>query len=80
MRHCPRQGILKSVPPNTTETEVRWRTPIGIDKETNVTTTMNKRSGDLFPLGIHEVVYTFEDFSGNIAECTFNVTVTGKSK
>lgn len=41
--------------------------------------SMTHRSGDLFPLGIHKVVYTFQDFSGNKAECIFNVTVTGMS-
>ncbi|KAJ8041487.1 Hyalin [Holothuria leucospilota] len=69
-------GVEKSIPPNNTIAEVRWRTPTGRDPDTNVTVRGTHKSGDLFPLGTQEVTYSFEDYSGNQVNCTFNVTVT----
>ena len=40
--------------------------------------TSNYESGDLFPIGISNVVYTATDHSGNMDTVSFVVTVYGK--
>ena len=57
-----------------------WTVPQATDNS-GVTPTVHhvgKGPGDVFIEGIHSVKYIFTDDSGNKAECSFQVTVSGK--
>jgi len=59
---------------------INWTVPQATDNS-GVTPTFQhfgKNPGDVFPEGIHSVKYIFTDDSGNFAECSFQVTVSGK--
>ena len=41
--------------------------------------TPNRRSGSYFSApGLHEVIYKSEDSSGNVATCSFRITLKSK--
>ena len=55
---------------------VRWREPEAFPScKGAVTVTKTHNPGDMFPIGIHQVVYNFSDPNGNTRSCSFTVTV-----
>ncbi|MBK6264359.1 HYR domain-containing protein [Marivirga sp. S37H4] len=52
-----------------------WTEPEATDECGIVSFVSSHTSGDVFPLGTTEVVYTATDDAGNTSTCTFNVTV-----
>ena len=46
--------------------------------EDNVTITYNPPSGSTFSVGIYAILVIVTDDAGNIADCEFTVTVSGK--
>ena len=57
---------------------VNWTEPNATDNSGVVTVSSSIKSGSLFYIGITNVTYTATDSSGNTAEYTFVVTVTGQ--
>ncbi len=53
-----------------------WITPTGNDNCGTPSSSSTHNSGDVFPVGVTTVTYTFTDGSGNTTLCTFDVTVT----
>ena len=56
---------------------VTWTEPSAVDETSAVTSTQTASPGDAFNLGTTQVVYTFSDASGNVAICSFTITLTG---
>ncbi|XP_072042250.1 hyalin-like isoform X2 [Amphiura filiformis] len=59
---------------------ISWHVPTAWDMSGNVTTTVTGARGgpgSRFPLGQSTVRYQFTDPAGNMAECSFNVKITG---
>ena len=56
---------------------VTWKTVTTTDNSGFVSITTNFQSGDSFPIGSTDVLYTATDQSGNIATMCFTVTVEG---
>ena len=56
---------------------VTWDTVVATDNSGSVTLTSNFQSGDTFPIGNTNVLYTAIDQSGNVAMSSFIVTVEG---
>ncbi|MCT4559892.1 MAG: HYR domain-containing protein, partial [Crocinitomicaceae bacterium] len=54
---------------------VTWSGPSASDNCGSVTTSSTHSSGDVFPLGVTTVTYTFSDDAGNQATCSFDITV-----
>ncbi|MCG9911082.1 MAG: HYR domain-containing protein [Flavobacteriales bacterium] len=54
---------------------VTWTPPTATDNCSIVTLTSNFNPGDFFPVGTSTVTYTATDAAGNIAQCSFTVTV-----
>lgn len=76
---CP-DTIVEYADRNSVLKRINWTEPHATDNS-GVTPTVQhvgKNPGDIFPEGIHSVKYIFTDDSGNKAECTFAVTVSGK--
>lgn len=60
-------------------TAVMWMEPSVIDEEgLPITVSTNYQPGDLFPIGSTTVMYSFSDYSGNRAFCSFDVIVHGE--
>lgn len=57
---------------------VTWVAPQASDNCEGVTLTSTHNPGDIFEIGLTEVVYTAEDATGNITTCAFNVIVEDK--
>ena len=57
---------------------VSWTEPSAVDDTSAVTVTQTASPGDSFGLGTSQVAYTFSDASGNVAVCSFFITLTGK--
>ncbi|SNR39231.1 SprB repeat-containing protein, partial [Maribacter sedimenticola] len=72
---CPGDIVFDSFSSVECGDIVNWDAPIVTDNFPGVTVTSNFNSGDLFPIGTTEVVYTATDAAGNQAECKFMVTV-----
>ena len=57
---------------------VSWNAAVNVtDNSGSAVLTSNYESGDLFPIGISNVVYTATDDSGNTERVSFVVTVYG---
>ncbi len=54
---------------------VNWTAPVASDDCSAVTVTTTNEPGSEFPKGTTTVVYTATDASGNVATCSFDVTV-----
>lgn len=74
--------ILSSCPANKTVTAnascqavVTWGDPLYSDNCVGTTLSSTKPSGSIFNLGTTVVTYTAKDAAGNMATCSFNVTV-----
>jgi surface protein len=61
--------------PGSCSAIVTWAPITGNDNCAS-TVTSTHSSGETFPIGITEVIFTITDAGGRIAECSFNVTVT----
>ncbi len=55
---------------------VMWTAPAESDNCSGVTLSSSHNSGDSFPLGTTTVTYTATDASGNVAVCSFDVSIT----
>lgn len=74
---CP-ANIIVYVAPNSTATSavVNYQTPVGADNcASNTTQTAGLASGAAFPVGTTTNTFKVTDASGNVAECSFTVTV-----
>ena len=65
---------------NSKSKRINWTAPDATDNSGDQPKLQHvgKNPGDLFEEGIHSVKYIFSDDSGNVAECKFDVTVSGK--
>ncbi|MBA3899945.1 MAG: HYR domain-containing protein, partial [Bacteroidetes bacterium] len=73
---CPSNIAVNATSANGTT--VNYNTPIGTDNCTPTTTRIaGLASGSTFPIGTTTVTHKVTDASGNIAQCSFTVTVTG---
>ncbi|XP_041454281.1 mucin-17-like isoform X37 [Lytechinus variegatus] len=72
---CPIDVILMT-PSGVTDVSVVWTEPIATDDSGSVALVASHSPGDVFPVGLTTVIYTFSDASGNSATCSFNVTIT----
>ncbi|XP_072051832.1 uncharacterized protein [Amphiura filiformis] len=75
VQNCPNSNSVQ-VPFGSTSRVVTWNEPTATDDSGTVNVLQTHRSGDLFFLGIAQVMYTFTDPAGNMAPCTFSITVT----
>ena len=57
------------------EAAVTWTAPTITDNCPNEVVTSTHNPGDVFPKGITTVTYTVTDCGGNVATCSFDVTV-----
>ncbi len=76
VNNCP-ANITVSNTPGVCGAVVNYTTPVGVDNCPGVTTTRiaGLASGSTFPIGTTTNTYRATDASGNIATCTFTVTV-----
>ena len=72
--NCP-QSISVTVPMGTPTLMVTWIEPTATDDSGIEPEKMQTHlSGDSFPVGTTNVIYSFQDEAGNQALCTFDVT------
>lgn len=72
---CP-ANISQNASAGLCSAVVSWAAPLASDNcSATVTQTSGSISGSTFPVGIHSILYTATDPSGNTATCTFTVTV-----
>jgi len=57
------------------EAAVTWTTLTVMDNCPNEVVTSTHNPGDIFPKGTTTVTYTVTDCGGNVATCSFDVTV-----
>ena len=76
---CP-DTVIEYADRNSRSKRINWTVPHATDNSGDPPHVLHigKNPGDLFAEGIHSVKYIFTDSSGNIAECKFEVTVSGK--
>jgi hypothetical protein len=74
---CP-PDIFVNSDPGVCGAVVTYTAPTGLDNCPGSTTalTAGLASGATFPVGVTTVTYTVTDLAGNIADCSFDVTVT----
>ncbi len=70
--HCPEDMTVNGGPNGMI---VTWDIE-AVDTCSDVTVTCTPESGSFFPIGTTQVICEAEDASGNITECSFEVTVT----
>jgi hypothetical protein len=73
--NCP-GNISTTVPGCEAGSVMSWTPPTVADNCPMVTLTSTHNPGDFFPCGTTVVTYTATDMAGNVATCSFNVTVT----
>ena len=74
---CP-EDIAVDTNPGQGNGTVTWSPPSATDNSgETVFLTSDLEPGD-YPIGEYNVTYTGEDASGNTAQCSFTVIVTGK--
>ena len=77
--------VIFGCPPDQTVTmsadselvPVEWTEPMATDNSGSVTLISDYHPGDSFSFGTTTVTYTATDGAGNIAMCSFNITVSG---
>lgn len=75
IENCPASFTVPVLPTETT-VEVSWVEPTTPE---NATFTSNFQPGDSFPVGNDtEVIYSLVDEAGNLATCSFTVSVIRK--
>jgi HYR domain len=72
-RNCPANISVNTTTSSATAT---WTPPTAVDNCSTPSVTSGFTSGQSFPLGVSNVVYTAQDALGNRSECRFSVTVT----
>lgn len=73
--NCP-TGVNVQVPAGSSGGTAAWDIPTAVDDSgATPVRSSNFQPGDFFTLGTTLVVYTFSDASGNIATCSFEVTI-----
>ena len=70
-------NISVNTDPSLPSAVVKWDEVVSTDNSGSITLTSNFQSGDAFPIGSTDVVYTATDQSGNSAAISFTVTVEG---
>ncbi len=76
---CP-QDITVDLGPGPVK-RVSWSEPVGTDSQGSIIVPVRTHfSGSAFTVGETIVEYLYTDVNGNVAICTFTVTVEGKSK
>ena len=70
-------NITVNTDPGLPSAIVTWDTVTAVDNSGFVTLTSNCHSGDAFPIGDTDVIYTAIDPSGSSERTTFTVTVKG---
>ena len=75
---CPNTTV-EYADSNSVSKRINWTEPHATDNSKVAPTVhhVGKNPGDVFPEGIHSVKYIFTDGSGNRAECSFQVSVSG---
>lgn len=70
--------VFANCPVNITQchTSVTWTPPTATDNCGTATITSDYNPGDVFAQGTTTVTYSANDGNGNIATCSFNVTIT----
>ncbi|MCW3126202.1 MAG: secreted protein containing hyalin domain [Bacteroidetes bacterium] len=78
---CP-ADIKVACDPNSKTAKVAYTKPTALDngKDVPVKLMQGFESGEAFPSGITKITYAAEDAAGNVAKCSFNVTVTCEEK
>jgi hypothetical protein len=71
--NCPANITVTT--PSTTAV-ANWTAPTATDNCSTPSVSANFSSGQSFPIGLSNVVYTAVDAAGNRSECRFSVTVT----
>ncbi|MEQ1675561.1 MAG: HYR domain-containing protein, partial [Chitinophagaceae bacterium] len=76
INNCP-ANITVNNTPGSCSAVVNYTTPVGVDNCPGVTTiqTQGLASGSTFPVGVTTNNFRATDAAGNIANCTFTVTV-----
>ncbi|XP_072025661.1 uncharacterized protein [Amphiura filiformis] len=69
-------NIFQNTDPDSATAVVVWMSPSASDNSGSVSLTSSHSPGDTFPIGLTEVTYTAIDSSNNMAETSFNITVT----
>ena len=75
---CP-ADIVRRIPDTDTDTEVTWSDPDVTDDSGVVigpSLSEGPPSGSFLRPGVHTVTYVARDLAGNIATCTFTITIT----
>ncbi|PIK52768.1 hypothetical protein BSL78_10343 [Apostichopus japonicus] len=74
-------NIVLTVLEGVTERSVSWVEPVVMDNSGTVSlASQSHRSGDSFPVGTTTVLYTYQDPSGNVATCSYDIIiVTGNT-
>jgi large repetitive protein len=72
---CPTDTVVLFTLPSTCVAIAAWDVPIASDNCTPPQVTTNFSLSDSLPLGHTTVVYQAEDVAGNIAQCSFEVSV-----
>ncbi|MCP4122820.1 MAG: HYR domain-containing protein [Bacteroidetes bacterium] len=73
--NCPSATIVQATDPGMCTAQVVWTAPSFSDNCEIVQSSQTHSSGDIFPLGMTEVVFTGEDAAGNSVECSFFIEV-----
>ncbi|XP_071824324.1 uncharacterized protein [Apostichopus japonicus] len=69
-------NIVLTVLEGVTERSVSWVEPVVMDNSGTVSlASQSHRSGDSFPVGTTTVLYTYQDPSGNVATCSFDIII-----
>ncbi|XP_073252687.1 sushi, von Willebrand factor type A, EGF and pentraxin domain-containing protein 1-like [Porites lutea] len=75
--NCPPDILIETV---QSKVRVNWQGPMVTDNTGAPTLESNRQSGSPFSApGSYEVIYTARDSSGNVATCSFRITLKKKS-
>ena len=74
IKHCP-SSIHTTTELGSPGAPVSWTIPSASDYSGAVVSLSSHEPGDIFPAGLTNITYHFEDESGNMAECNFTVLV-----
>ncbi|XP_072025218.1 uncharacterized protein [Amphiura filiformis] len=83
---CP-NDVVQSVPAGISGRSITWKEPVVTDLSTRrsreetgeeiVLKSQSHTPGHFFPLGQTLVIYTYQDWAGNIGICSFEVSLSG---
>ncbi|XP_071823799.1 uncharacterized protein [Apostichopus japonicus] len=69
-------NIVLTVLDGVTERSVSWSEPVVMDNSGSVSlASQSHQSGDSFPVGTTTVLYTYQDPSGNVATCSYDIII-----